>query len=734
MKKKENSWKLFFQLVALLAVIILVVGIVIKVIGGINDKIDGFGGGNKSTSTTKKTQTTATTISPSQCDNHTFEKGVCVKCGTVCAHERTEVSDNGNTYCSVCGLLRGLKAPVITVSENVISWEAVPEATGYVVAINAETYGTVNTSYTFTIDKAGTYEITVKAVSNGITSEASNVYTATYYSLSVDLNDRGELGNGDGYYNPARFFIREGDTFSGRIYPHSGYALPEEIYVTMGGVKLNASQYMYINTTGEFSIPNVTGNLYITFDAPLAIPEVVTGLSFDGRTLTWNPAKGATEYAIRITNNDHFPSYDQYFTVKDETSFMALVYMPYAGNYHIAVWARNDYGDGEAASVDYELKAYIWSEDPNDHGSIQAVEDRVLESSILHGISFTARIVPDHGYVLPEEIYITMGGAPLDSSQYTYNSGTGVFYIGRVTGDLHITYDAPLAIPETITGLKISGTVVSWNAAARATEYGIRVTHQDYLFDEYYSVKSGTTFDLSTCGFTDAGTYHVAVWAKNDHGDGESVAVDYTYTPAPKYILDGVYMFKSVPVIPMESFIDWIKVDFSVVGGDSYKGISINGDFGGLLYHQSASEYWPAVTAYYSPLITDPMNPDHWEKQNYRVVRFNNAEVSKNDYDALMDIMEKVCNVPEVSRTGLTFKIAYPETLAIYVYANGQQLNISQYDVTYSDNQYIITVHDDVLKFGKNSFQFKAYDLTGALEESDFSNELTYTYIPEVVE
>ncbi|MBQ9709283.1 MAG: hypothetical protein IJV67_01520 [Clostridia bacterium] len=61
-----------------------------------------------------------------------------------------------------------LEAPVVTMTENVITWEAVEGATGYVVNVNGTTYD-VGEALTYTVDisNPGDYAVTVYAKGNG---------------------------------------------------------------------------------------------------------------------------------------------------------------------------------------------------------------------------------------------------------------------------------------------------------------------------------------------------------------------------------------------------------------------------------------------------------------------------------------------------------------------------------------------------------------------------------------
>ena len=62
-----------------------------------------------------------------------------------------------------------LGAPVLTVNDKTVTWNAVANASGYQVYVNGEKKGGVITDCTFTLDEtaAGTYQITVKAIGDG---------------------------------------------------------------------------------------------------------------------------------------------------------------------------------------------------------------------------------------------------------------------------------------------------------------------------------------------------------------------------------------------------------------------------------------------------------------------------------------------------------------------------------------------------------------------------------------
>lgn len=344
MKKKESSFGLIIKIVVLVVVMVGAVGVIANVVGDVNDTIDGFGG----SSTNSTTFTTSTTISPSECQDHEYDKnGICIKCGTACAHSDKATAENGNTYCAECGKLYALKAPGISVSAALISWDAVSDAEGYIVNINGATYKTGNLWYNFTSDEAGEFVVTVQAVNGSIISEKSNPYTFTYYAVTYNANDHGQL------VVPS-WAVRAGGTYSGTIVPNVGYQLPADITITMGGTTL-VSGYTYDRTTGEFMIDNVTGNLYITYDASTGVPGKPT-LSLNGTVVSWNPVPGATDYHVRVLGMTTVDLFDKYYEMTATSFDLSFVEFEEEATYSISVWADNEYGFGEASAVEYVYK------------------------------------------------------------------------------------------------------------------------------------------------------------------------------------------------------------------------------------------------------------------------------------------------------------------------------------------------------------------------------------------
>lgn len=200
----------------------------------------------------------------------------------------------------------------------------------------------------------GEYVFAVRAKGVGyLPSDFSNevIYTVSggdetvYYSVTYNPDDHGQISSSGG------FTVAHGGVYWGTILPYEGYSLPSEIYVTMGGTALT-SGYTYDSTTGEFMIDNVTGNLYITYDAPSNVSSAPS-LRLNGSVVSWNAISGANDYHIRVMSIDTQTSYDQYFKTPTTSFDLSAIGLPEAGNYHVAVWADTDAGFGESAAITY---------------------------------------------------------------------------------------------------------------------------------------------------------------------------------------------------------------------------------------------------------------------------------------------------------------------------------------------------------------------------------------------
>ena len=106
---------------------------------------------------------------------------------TVVARKGTSLSSPSSmvTFVKEAGIT--LLAPTITLTDTVLSWQAVANATSYEITINSQTFTTTNLNYDLsTITLAdGSYSVTVKAVNGTTKSQASAAQT---YQKGTQIN------------------------------------------------------------------------------------------------------------------------------------------------------------------------------------------------------------------------------------------------------------------------------------------------------------------------------------------------------------------------------------------------------------------------------------------------------------------------------------------------------------------------------------------------------------------
>lgn len=165
---------------------------------------------------------------------------------------------------------RTINAPVITLSENIISWSAVDNANTYGVYVrNNVTSQWVNVDFISTtsfdlnsipnnvVEEGQIVQVAVKAgnTSNitNLISGFSNIVTWTKESSSTNFNI---VFNLTGITYNGSYIIEEGGIVNGTLIANSGFSLPTNISVS------NAT-YTYNPTTGAISISNPTGTVTV---------------------------------------------------------------------------------------------------------------------------------------------------------------------------------------------------------------------------------------------------------------------------------------------------------------------------------------------------------------------------------------------------------------------------------------------------------------------------------------
>ena len=470
--ERKLDMKRLAALVAVIMVVTLAVGLVISVISKASDDIGGISGTNGTTSTTA---TTATTDQQQGECAHSFADGTCTKCDYVCTHVNLEMADNGNKYCSACEILVKLATPTPSVKGEKITWTTVDGAIAYIVYVNGVQNTTINTYYDLYAPSAGAYNVQVKAYNGKIYSDLSEMLAVHFYTFSVDENDHGDImGVGNWEDETPLKPVVHGGSWSGQIYPHNGHVLPSKVYITMNGGAMT-SGFTYNAETGVITIDKVTGNFYITYDAPKERPaEPVATIA--GNTVSWSAVPGADGYAVNVYGN----GFDTWYRTT-ETSF-AINMLEIVGDYTVDVWSEKGGLRSETcSSVTFHFtEGYLTT-------PVLTKSGNIVSWTLVEGAK-SYLVIADNAS--GQSVYIASGltVTSVDLSKYEdrfklLGAGSYTVYV-RAIGE-NVTSKDSNAVSYTLTNTSLAapviteeigayGTVsISWNRVPGATQYDI---------------------------------------------------------------------------------------------------------------------------------------------------------------------------------------------------------------------------------------------------------------------
>lgn len=228
-----------------------------------------------------------------------------------------------------------------------------------------------------TVDETSIVTITLDLTTNEL--KADVVSLLTHYTVAfngTNLSSNGSAGADD-----------END-YTATLTAYSGFALPSEITVTVGGTTLSASQYSYDSTTGVLTIPSsvITGNIVITAVAVentyiIAGTENLTGSAWDttdtDNKMTLNAdgtysivydAVPAGSYEFKITENGNWKwPEENYVLTLDSLSVVTISYDPATGEGSVLV--KRNLDPDSVFYVDVDIVDYI-NDNRVDNGQI----------------------------------------------------------------------------------------------------------------------------------------------------------------------------------------------------------------------------------------------------------------------------------------------------------------------------------------------------------------------------
>lgn len=244
--------------------------------------------------------------------------------------------------------LGSLDAPVLTVEETVVSWEAVENASVYSVAVDGVPAGgeITGTSFDFSelVKEVGAHKISVQAEENGlyVASEISVVYYYTYgkldapvATLSGSVLSWTEVENAKDYTVMLDGAILDAHV-CGTTFDLSGYVAAAGSYE----VSVKANEIGFYNESDACSVTYV-----------LTVSLGKTEAEFDENTLTlkWNAVVGAIVYVVSVDGEAICETENLSYTF-DESVFAD------SKTYVLSVYAKgyNNFDDGEKAEVNFK--------------------------------------------------------------------------------------------------------------------------------------------------------------------------------------------------------------------------------------------------------------------------------------------------------------------------------------------------------------------------------------------
>lgn len=202
-----------------------------------------------------------------------------------------------------------------------------------------------STSFSLVSLGAGDYELHVVALGTYfLDSIISNKIKASVYTITRTLTNLTA--------NNSTALIGNGQSYSVTLSPASGYYLPEDNAVTMGGVATN--KYEYDSYTGVVTFAAVTGNIVIQA-AALSTPKLRRStLSLSGTNLTITPpryAESTKVYVDGTLQTTYTGTSAQVFDLSTLTAY---------GMYSITVQSEaSAYDDSDVVALAYNIGATI---------------------------------------------------------------------------------------------------------------------------------------------------------------------------------------------------------------------------------------------------------------------------------------------------------------------------------------------------------------------------------------
>ncbi len=189
-----------------------------------------------------------------------------------------------------------LDAPIITINENIVSWDSVQGASSYNVYIDGKLIKNITeTNYTVSISKVGEYKVTVVAVSSDVITSNSNYSNEVTYTKNQTLLQTPVISNID-------------DLVSWDAVPN---ATSYEVYVDGQLIEtINDVLYEVVSTNGNHEVYVIATSSNSSYASSLSSNKLIINVKekvlaapvikvlYD--TVSWDAVAGANSYLVYV--------------------------------------------------------------------------------------------------------------------------------------------------------------------------------------------------------------------------------------------------------------------------------------------------------------------------------------------------------------------------------------------------------------------------------------------------
>ncbi|MCC8029725.1 MAG: immunoglobulin domain-containing protein [Lachnospiraceae bacterium] len=335
----------------------------------------------------------------------------------------------------------------------------------------------------------------------------------------------------------------QGTAYTATLTPSEGFTLPDSISVVVTDTldnevdALDTESYTYDSLTGEIIIPaeSVTGDIEITAvgveetEGPVIItqPQDYSGVIGDTAVFTVEAAGSGLTYQWQYLS----PGANTWKDSSGATTTLRSVEITAARDgqqYRCVVTDEN--GNSVTSDTATLIVLNVYDVDTTGLTNISLSEDSA--ATAVEAEEYSATLVADDGYTLPDTVTVTVGGTELTADEdYSYDAESGLLTISAdaVTGTIAITAAGVEELAIITQPADYTGTV------GDTAVFEVEATGSGLTYQWQYSSNGGTNWHDSGMTGADTAAVSVPVTSARDgqqyrcvvtDGNGDSVTSD----------------------------------------------------------------------------------------------------------------------------------------------------------------------------------------------------------------